>query len=193
VGVMVLTEQFVALIYEKGFFNASDTAITAEALRSYAVGMVFAAVGEVLTKAFFAVEKTRLPMISSVISMGFNIAVIAVFGEKLGIGGIALVSALASGVNMTVNWIFAVRRNLITPDRTDAADLTKSILSALLMGAAVSAAAHLPIIADAGRILSFAIPTLVGIAVYAIAAALLRSQEMLSLIRVFTSKLNRSH
>lgn len=192
-GVMVLTEQFVALIYENGFFSASDTAITAEALRSYAVGMIFAAVGEVLTKAFFAVEKTRLPMISSVISMGFNIAVIVLFGDGLGIGGIALVSALASGVNMLVNGIFAVRLKLITPDFSDALDLSKSVLSAALMGIAVYFAADIPALRETGGIIGFAVPTLIGVLAYALCTALFRSQEMLSLIRAFPSKRRRFH
>lgn len=190
-GVMVLAEPFVALIYEKGAFTPSDTAITGTALRYYAVGMVFAAVGEVLTKAFFAVEKTRLPMISSVISMGFNIAVIVLFGEKLGIGGIALVSALSSAVNMGVNWIFAVKHGLISPDRDDILDLLKSILSAALMGGAVYFAAQLPAVSGAGRIIGFAVPVFIGVMVYALCTALLRSSEMTALIRVFSSKLKR--
>ena len=59
VGVAVLSSQFITLVYQYGSFNADDTLITSAAMRSYAVGMVFAAVGEVLTKAFFAVEKTN--------------------------------------------------------------------------------------------------------------------------------------
>ena len=189
---MVLAEPFVALIYEKGAFTPSETAITATALRYYAVGMVFAAVSEVLTKAFFAVEKTRRPMISSVISMGFNVTIIILFGEKLGIGGIALVSALAAGVNMAVNWIFAVRMKLITPDRDDSLDLAKSLLSAVLMGVAVHFASQIPFIAGTGRLIGFALSTLIGVTVYALCTALLRSSEMTALIRVLTSKLNRT-
>lgn len=191
VGVMVLSEPFVALIYEKGAFTPSETAITATALRYYAVGMVFAAVSEVLTKAFFAVEKTRRPMISSVISMGFNVAVILIFGKKLGIGGIALVSALAAGVNMAVNWIFAVRMKLISPDREDILDLAKSLLSAVLMGVSVHFAAQIPFIAGTGRLIGFALSTLIGVMVYALCTALLRSGEMTALIRVLASKLKR--
>ena len=193
VGVMVLAEPFVALIYENGSFNASDTAITATALRYYAVGMVFAAAGEVLTKAFFAVEKTRLPMISSMISIGFNIAVIAVFGEKLGIGGIALVSACAAGVNMAVNWILAVRLKLISPDRSDAADLAKSLLSAVLMGIAVYFAAKIPALADSGRMIGFAVPTFIGVLTYALCTAHFRSQEMTALVRECTARFSRTH
>lgn len=189
VGVMVLAGPFVSLIYERSAFNASDTAITATALRYYAVGMIFAAVGEVLTKAFFAVEKTRLPMISSVISMGFNVAVILIFGDGLGIGGIALVSALAAAVNMAVNWSFAVRQKLISPDRGDALDLAKSVLSAAVMGIAVYFTARIPAIADAGRLLSFVIPTFTGVIVYALCTMLLRSDEMTAVLRL----LKRNH
>ena len=189
VGVMVLAGPFVSLIYERSAFNASDTAITATALRYYAVGMIFAAVGEVLTKAFFAVEKTRLPMISSVISMGFNVAVILIFGDGLGIGGIALVSALAAAVNMAVNWFFAVRQKLISPDRGDALDLAKSVLSAAVMGIAVYFTARIPAIADAGRLISFVIPTFTGVIVYALCTLLLRSDEMTAVLRL----LKRNH
>lgn len=188
VGVMVLAEPFVSLIYENGTFNASDTLITAEALRCYAVGMLFAAIGEVLTKAFFAVEKTRLPMLASVISMGFNIAVVFCFKSRLGIGGIALVSALSAAVNMAVNFLFAVRHKLISPDRSDAWDLSKSVLSAAVMGAAVHFTAQIPWVAQSGRLPAFAIPTLAGVIVYAISAALLRSDEMTAVLRTFTRR-----
>ena len=189
VGVMVLAGPFVSLIYERSAFNASDTAITATALRYYAVGMIFAAVGEVLTKAFFAVEKTRLPMISSVISMGFNVAVILLFGDRLGIGGIALVSALAAAVNMAVNGIFAVREGLVSPDRSDALDLAKSVLSAAVMGAAVYFTAQVPAVAGMGKLLSFVIPTVTGVIVYALCTTVLRSDEMKAILQ----KLKRSH
>ncbi len=176
VGVAVLSEQFVSLIYENGTFNSSDTAITAEALRFYAVGMVFAAISEVLTKAFFAIEKTKLPMISSIASMTFNVIVITAAGKYLGIGGIALVTALSSSVNMIINLIFAYRKKLISFVLSDYADLAKSLVSALTMGAAVYFVSRLT--ADLGSVVGFVLPTAAGIAVYAAMTLVLRSDEM---------------
>lgn len=179
-GVTVLAGPFIALVYENGVFTSSDTALTAEALRMYAIGMVFAACGEVLVKAFFAAEKMRLPMIASLISMTVNVAAVfagsALLGERFGVGAIALLSASAAGVNMGVNLVFAYRRGLIRPVLSDWADIAKSVLAAALMGAAVWFAASR--FAGMGKIAAVALPTLIGAAVYALLAIVLRSEEM---------------
>ena len=178
-GVAVLSVPFIALIYENGSFNASDTALTAEALRMYAAGMLFSAVGEVLTKAFFAVEKTKIPMLSSVVSMSVNIAVILLFGSRMGVGGIALTTAFATAVNMTLNLIAACRLGLLTPTSADCADAGKSVLSAAVMGIAVWLVRRQ--LGEMGKLLSFALPVLAGVFVYAVLTALLRSEEMRAL------------
>lgn len=186
VGVGVLAKQFISIIYENGTFNASDTVITAEAMRCYAVGMVFAAVGEVLTKAFFAVQKTKIPMISSLISMGINVAVILLFGRYLGIGGIALVSALSAAVNMGTNYLFARRHKLISGSTHDFGDIVKSLVSSAIMGGAVFFCAKM--LAGKGRLIAFTLPVLAGVAVYIIAVSVLRSDEIKMLFGMIKGK-----
>lgn len=185
-GVAVLSDEFVSLIYENGTFNSYDTTITAEALRFYAIGMVFAAVSEVLTKAFFAVEKTKIPMLSSIVSMTFNVVIICVFGDYLGIGGIALVSGIAAGVNMIVNLIFAYRKKLISFAARDYADIAKSFVSAGVMAAAVYFTAGF--CGNFGKIVGFIIPVGVGVVVYAVMTAILRSDEMIMFIGIIKNK-----
>ena len=179
-GAAVLARPFIALVYENGVFTADDTALTASALRMYALGMVFAACGEVLVKAFFAAERMKIPMISSLISMTVNAAAVLagsrLLGERFGVGAIALFSALSAGVNMAVNLIFALRGGLIRPAASDWADIAKSVAAAVLMGAAVWFAA--PYFAGHGKIAAAAGPTLVGVLAYAVLAVLLRSEVM---------------
>lgn len=189
VGVAVLAPQFISLIYERGEFNAADTMITSEAMRAYAFGMLFAAVSEILTKAFFAVQKMKLPMVSSLISMAANVIVIIAFGDRLGVGGIALVSGLATAVNMSVNYIFARKNKLLTRSPHDAWDIAKSLGAAVIMGAAVYlVGTHLN---GCGKIISFALPVLVGVIVYALAALILRSDEIAVLRSAVSSKLGK--
>ncbi len=186
VGVAVLAEPFVSLIYEKGSFNASDTAITAEALRFYAVGMVFAAVCEVLTKAFFAAEKTRYPMIAALISMTFNVTLILTLGERLSVGGIALLTGLSSAVNMFVNLLFAYRTGMISRHLADVGDIAKTIASAVVMGAAVGLVDRLT--ANLPRLAGFGLSVLAGVAVYAVCVTALRSEEMGAILKKLTRK-----
>ena len=174
-GVGVLSEPFVKLIYEKGVFTSESTAITAEALRFYSVGMVFAAVSEVLTKAFFAAEKMKYPMIASICSIGVNVILVAIFGTKLGIWGIALVASIAIGVNMLINLLMALKQKLISPVAADAVDLLKSILAAAVMGVAVGFLS--PVLPLTG-IANFAVSVVIGIIVYALAVTILQSDEI---------------
>ncbi len=158
--------------------------MTAAALRMYAVGMVFAACGEVLVKAFFAAEKMKIPMISSLISMTVNVAAVligsALLGERFGVGAIALLSALSAGVNLAVNLAFALRRGLIRSVGADWADIAKSVAAAVVMGAAVWFAA--PHFGSHGKLLALVLPTLCGVLVYALVTALLRSEEMKQIV-----------
>lgn len=179
VGVAVLAVPFITLIYENGSFTHSDTVLTAQALSCYAVGMIFSAVNEVLTKAFFAAEENKIPMYASVAAMAVNIAAVALFGSHLDTGGVALITSAVSAVNMAINLAFALKKGLITYDRSDTADIVKSVLCALVMGAAVYLfAKHISL---GSRIAALAVPTLVGVAVYAAAVLIAGSTEMKAL------------
>ncbi len=174
-GVAVLAEPFISIIYERNTFTAADTLITAEALRFYALGMLFQAVSEVLTKSFFAVEQNRPPMVASLISMCFNIAAVTLIGERLGVGGIALVTSISSAVNMAVNLIFAYKKKLITHSLHDLADITKSVAFALVMAAGVTfvySTSSLPTVA------AFSLAVLVGILSYALLSIIFRSDSL---------------
>ena len=192
-GVAVLSVPFVGLIYERGEFTASDTVLTAAALSMYAAGMLFSACGEVLTKAFFAAEKTKLPMLASVISMAFNIGVLyaarAVLGERFGVGAIALVTALSAGVNMGVNFVLACRERMITPTAAGWADIVKSVLSALVMGAAVWFVYGRLGAAGFGRLAGFAVSVPAGVLVYGLCGLLCGSGEMRGLVGAVREKL----
>ncbi len=178
-GIMVLAKPFTALIYERGDFTPDDTLLTAEALSFYAVGMTFCAVNEVLTKAFFAAEKPKLPMLSAICSMVFNIALIALLGERLGVGGIALISGIAVLLNMAINLIIAKKTAILIPVRADLWDLAKSVISAVLMGGAVFGIFRLT--QAIGGLPALVLSVCGGGLVYAALTLVLRSEEMLLL------------
>lgn len=187
VGVAALSVPFISLVYEHGEFTHSDTLITSEAMRAYTVGMAAQAVSEVLTKAFFAVQKTKVPMISSLISMTANVVLILTLGDRLGVGGIALISALSAVLNMTLNYIFARRHGLISRSAHDIADVIKSVVSAVVMGAAVWLVSSY--FTGHGKIVDFALPVLAGVVVYTAVTFILKSDECAGAINAVKSKI----
>ncbi len=69
-GLFVLSEPVVALIFQHGDFTAFDTEQTALALRIYLMGTTFAAVDLPLVYAFYARQDTLTPALVGVLGVG---------------------------------------------------------------------------------------------------------------------------
>jgi len=69
VGLFVLAEPVVGLIFEHGKFNAVDTAYTTLALRLYLLGLPFAAIDLLLVFAFYARQNTLTPAVIGLVSL----------------------------------------------------------------------------------------------------------------------------
>ena len=69
VGLYILAEPVVGLIFEGGEFGPTDTDITTLALRLYLLGLPFAAVDLLLVFAFYARQNTLTPALIGVVSL----------------------------------------------------------------------------------------------------------------------------
>ena len=106
------------MVFERGEFTAENTAITGTALFFYSFGMVGYAICEVLNKSFYALSDGRTPMMTSLIGIvvNFGMAALLVGGLKMGVGGLALASAVSS-LTIAACLLFMInkrRRGVIT-------------------------------------------------------------------------------
>jgi putative peptidoglycan lipid II flippase len=76
VGLIVLSESIIRLIFQHGAFTALDTIKTAEALSFYALGLVAYASVKIMVPVFYAIKHTRYPVIGSFLTVGANIIII---------------------------------------------------------------------------------------------------------------------
>ncbi len=173
VGIIFLSTPFTALVYERGEFTASDTALTATALSGFAVGMIFMAANEVIVKALFAAEKPRITMASSLGAMAFNVILVFFMADRLGVIGIALASAFATVLNVTVNLIMAHRTGVCRLDKKDWLDIVSSVISAAAMIPAMILVGHFV----NSNILLIALSVVLAAPVYFVVSLLLRSEE----------------
>ena len=113
VGLLVLCQPLIGVVYERGEFSAFDTEQTALALVFYCLGLVGYASTKVLAPAFYALGTVRVPMVVSVVSIALNFTLNFVFIEVLGLGHWAL--ALSTSVVATLNSIvlFAFMRSQV--------------------------------------------------------------------------------
>ncbi|NPA90439.1 MAG: murein biosynthesis integral membrane protein MurJ [Chloroflexi bacterium] len=188
VGLFILAQPVVRLLYEHGRFTPTDTFHTARALQVYAIGLIFAALDWPLNYASYARKNTLTPTLVGIGSVGVYLIVALTLMGPLGMLGLvwgdtckhmshAFVMLLLTGRH-----IRQVRlRDVLDP-------VIKIGLATLVMGFAVHAAwTHLSLWAShqswGGFFLALLTTVAIGMVVYILAAFLLQLDELRLLFR----------
>lgn len=102
IGLCVLAEPVVRLVYERGAFDARATDLAVDAVRAYGLGIVFYAGIKVAAAAFHARGDMRKPMTASLVGIGTNLAIALVGTRVLGFAALPLATAVGSVVNYAI-------------------------------------------------------------------------------------------
>ena len=99
-GLMILREPIIRVLFQHGQFVAASTRLTARALLYYAIGLPALATVKLVVPAFYSTSDTKTPVIVASISLMINIILNIVFLEfffkRVQNGGPALATAIAS-------------------------------------------------------------------------------------------------
>jgi putative peptidoglycan lipid II flippase len=95
VGLILLGRPLLALLYQRGAFDASATAAVYSTLQFFALGLVGHACLELAARAFFAQEDTVTPLFVAIGSAITNIVLGLVLMQSLQAGGLALANSIA--------------------------------------------------------------------------------------------------
>jgi putative peptidoglycan lipid II flippase len=111
IGLMVLAEPIISVLYQHGRFGAHETAESAAALRFYAIGLCGYAALKVLVNAFYALERRRTPMLVSFLAVGLNLALNWTLTVRFNWGhrGLALSTACVATSNFLI--LYALMRS----------------------------------------------------------------------------------
>jgi putative peptidoglycan lipid II flippase len=118
VGLFLLRDSMVRVLYQRGAFGPAETAGTAAALGFYALGLVGLATAKIGAQAFFAMGDTRTPVKVAVGAMALNSLLALAFVLPLAHAGLALATSCSASANaLALAWL--LRRRL--PGRSSAA------------------------------------------------------------------------
>ena len=106
IGLMMLAEPIISVIYQHGRFDAHEAAQAGGALRFYAIGLGGYAALKVLVNAFYALDRRKTPMIVSFLAVGLNLVFNWIFTFRLGWGHRGL--AFSTGCVATCNFLLLV-------------------------------------------------------------------------------------
>jgi putative peptidoglycan lipid II flippase len=97
-----LSDEVVRLIFERGRFTAESTAMTAVALRMYVLGLPLYSLYKIWVPTFYALDRQRVAVWSSLLSVGLNIAFCSFMAPRYGFAMLALGTTLSMLLNCLI-------------------------------------------------------------------------------------------
>jgi putative peptidoglycan lipid II flippase len=196
VGLFVLREPLVELLFQRGAFGATSTQMVAWALAFFALGLPAHSVVEIVVRAFYAMHDTKTPvavgMGAMVLNVILSLSFIRVFEAAgwMALGGLALSNSVATIVEMVVLLIIIHRRLDGLEDRRMASSLARSGLASVAMGLVAGALAWL--LQDSSVWLAGGLAIVVGAVEYVAASVGLGAPEPWAMWDTFTARGRRA-
>jgi putative peptidoglycan lipid II flippase len=123
VGLYCFRTSLVQVLFEFGAFDERSTDLVAEALGYFALALLGLSVVEATTRAFYAMQDTRTPVLAAIVVIAVNIILSAILAPRMGHGGLALSFALTSTAEMVIllvvlrgrlpGWSFSIHGSLL--------------------------------------------------------------------------------
>jgi putative peptidoglycan lipid II flippase len=133
-GLAGLAGPLVRLLYERGAFGAEDARVVTEAVRWYALGIVFYGGIKVATAPFHSRGDTRTPMRCSLAGIAVNLGVALGGVSVAGFAALPLATACGAGVNFGLLRLLDRRRHGAASS-PEPAFLLRALFGAALVGA----------------------------------------------------------
>jgi putative peptidoglycan lipid II flippase len=135
IGLIVLARPIVAVIFEHGNFTAADTIATAAALQLYAIGLIGYSVVRIISPTFYAVGRSRIPVMVSAGSVAVNVVLNVALVRAMGYRGLALGTSITAIVNASVQLVLLRREIHGLEGSRIAASLARVAAASAVMGA----------------------------------------------------------
>lgn len=128
-GLVVLREPIMRLLFERGAFGPAETGRAAAALFYYGLGLLSFVWVKISVQGFYAVQDTRTPVIIATASMFLNILLNAALVGPMGFRGLALATTVSFTVNFLLLYVYLYARYGLLWDRATGASLFRMFLA----------------------------------------------------------------
>ena len=193
-GMMTLARPMVSFLYGGGAFDEFSVNITSQALVWVALGMVGYGLQNILSRAYFAQQNGRTPLVAGGISILANIVGCMLLTEPLGVAGLAISSSISSTLYAALLLIPLQKQGGGVFHAGFGKDAGKMLVSTVGMAAVVLAARYglenlLPQ-GKLGELALLGICALAGVAVYFLLATLTGLDEA-SMVRDMVKRVRK--
>lgn len=189
---IVLAGPIAAVFFQYGLFSAAATERTASALVFFSIGLTGHIVVHVLTRAFYAMQDTRTPVLWAIVAVAINVPLMILLSGPMGVEGLALALSISATLEV-LGLVWALRRRIDSIQeaevlRSGARSALAAVIAGLAMlgGLAVAQSWLSATLANgAGRVVVLLVLAGGGTGIYLLLAALMRSEELTQVRRYF--------
>ena len=187
VGLMILRQPIISLLFQRGAFDAQSVRLTATALLYYASGLWAFATVRILVQVFYAVGNTRLPVFVALVAVFTNLTLAWPLGNWMGIGGLSLSIAIAAMLHFILLAVALNQQGLTMAWRPLIRAIGIFGMNTCVMGAAVWMGSQWLIPIDPGDVVGLMIQTGgsigIGVLVYGLLSRLTNRPELILIMR----------
>ena len=133
IGLFILAEPIIQILFERGAFVEEDTFYTAKVLSYFALGLPAYIIIKVLVSCFFAREDTKTPLYISIVSVITNVVLSLLLIGSMREMGIAVATAISAWVNALLLYLFLAIRNHMKFDDLLVRNSIKILLSSSIL------------------------------------------------------------
>jgi putative peptidoglycan lipid II flippase len=138
-ALLFISENIIAVLFERGEFSSSATYASSLALKAYALGLPAFALIKIFATCFFAMSDTKTPVISAIYALIFNVVLnilLVILFQNLGYMphiGLALATSISGWIN-ALYLLFKLKkgRQFIIKDNTNI-EIMKILFSSSIM------------------------------------------------------------
>ncbi|MFQ5903338.1 MAG: murein biosynthesis integral membrane protein MurJ [Candidatus Binatia bacterium] len=109
IGILLLHEPLVRLVYHRGAFNEESLRLTSQAVFFYAIGLSAYSLSSVLSYTFFSLQDTKTPVVLGLVRLGIKIFLSVSLVGAMAHAGLALAESLSFVVKAALLLFFLPR------------------------------------------------------------------------------------
>ncbi|MEJ6122460.1 murein biosynthesis integral membrane protein MurJ [Vibrio sp. 2-Bac 85] len=132
-GLMVLAEPMLRVLFMRGEFDIQDVSMSAMSLWAYASGLLSFMLVKVLAPGYYSRQDTKTPVKFGIIAMVSNMVLNVIFAIPFGYVGLAIATSLSATLNAGLLWFGLYKSGVYQVQRGSVAVLIRIIASGLMM------------------------------------------------------------
>jgi putative peptidoglycan lipid II flippase len=194
---IVIRHEVVMILFQRGRFDATATALTAQVLGFLLAGAFFIAAQNVVVRGFFAMEDTLFPAIFSTVAVAVSVPVYYYGMQVFGINGIAFAVSASVALQITILYVIWNRRTKNSGSRDVYLFVGKMTFLSLAIGLFLELfkkyiLSALDVATFTGSLASSLINSVLFITIFLAAGRLMKIKEIVALQNKVAAKLGRT-